>query len=70
MEAFLEAKYQAQLAKFSPAYGRSSMWYVGESILPYLYNYLHLPTLFFSDSIIDHYIQQWLTEWEEERRRK
>lgn len=63
MEAFLEAKYQAQLAKFSPAYAQSSQWYVGPTIVPYLYNYLHLPTLFFSDKIIDRYIDIWLHEY-------
>lgn len=63
MEAFLEAKYHAQLAKFSQAYAQSSQWYVGPSILPYLYNYLHLPTLFFSDRIIDCFINDWLHEY-------
>tara|TARA_B100000965_G_scaffold359846_1_gene340181 strand:+ start:390 stop:782 length:393 start_codon:yes stop_codon:yes gene_type:complete len=68
MEAFLESKYQEQLHKFSPAYAQSSQWYVGPRLMPYLYNYLHLPTLFFSDNLIDYFIDQWLHEYYQQKK--
>jgi hypothetical protein len=60
---YLECKYQSLLLNYSVAYATSSEFYVGPKLLPYLYNYLSFPNLWFSDHVIDRLVEVWANDF-------
>lgn len=59
----LEEQYQQLLGQYSYVYSRTADWYVGERLTPYLFNYMHYPTLFFQDGTIDVLVEEWAGEF-------